>query len=227
MIWSELSSTSAMYNPLLHKDRATPPGHAHTRSLPRPGRGGGAEAGAGAGAGYLSLTRPAKLRGRSRSPARPQLSLVICPDFHEYPEGMREYSPAPATPSPRTHSPLALHRVKGAAGAGAGLFAAREGGPRHPHALARARGTEVLTSSSSLPCSPVFARLQLPGGVGGRTVGARFSPVSRELSLPSSPVLPRIHIQDFDPKSKVSPSFVSIRVNKVERSTKKSLEIGS
>ena len=94
------------------------------------------------------------------------------------------------------------------------------------HALARARGTEVLTSSSSLPCSPVFARLQLPGGVGGRTVGARFSPVSRELSLPSSPVLPRIHIQDFDPKSKVSPSFVSIGVNKVEGSTKKSLEIG-
>ena len=35
-------------------------------------------------------------------------------------------------------------------------------------------------------------------------VGARFAPITRELSLPSSPNLPRIHVQDFDPKSKVS-----------------------
>ena len=155
-----------MYNPLLHKDRMLSPAAHHTRSLPRPHSS--------------SLSRP-KPRSRSKSPGRAQLSLVICPDFNEFPEGMREYSnPSSPMGSPRPGRHRAHH------------FASSMNSPV-PHALARTRGTEILRDSSSLPCSPVFARL----GAGPRHL-------NRELSLPSSPTLPRIHIQDFDPKHKMS-----------------------
>ena len=170
-----------MYNPVLHKDRALSPcvPVSHTRSLPRPSHSTPASA-----HWTKSLTR-AKHRSRSRSPggARSQLSLVICPDFQEWPEGMREYPSSPGSGS-RTASPLGQGVFTGGLGAGAPL----------PHALARTRGTEILRDTASLPCSPVFARLG---------AAARFAPVSRELSLPSSPNLPRIHVQDFEP-SKVS-----------------------
>lgn len=172
-----------MYNPLLHKDRVIGPAPSHhTRSLPRP---------TSAASGWSKSLNRVKNRSRSRSPGRSQLSLVICPDFHEYPEGMREYpsSPNSPCPSPRSASPMSS-RVKAQP-----PFSGHMSGPvPMPHALARTRGTEVLRDTASLPCSPVFTRLG---------VGARFAPVSRELSLPSSPTLPRIHVQDFDPKSKV------------------------
>ena len=166
-----------MYNPILHKDRMLGPTAHTTRSLPRPSTSTGWS---------KSLTR-AKHRSRSRSPGRSQLSLVICPDFHEFPEGMREYSnhnspcpsPSPMSAKVRNQFPFSGRHV-----------------PPKQHALARTRGTEILTDTASLPCSPVFSRL------GGSR--SRLSPICRELSLPSSPTLPRIHIQDFDPTSKVS-----------------------
>ena len=162
-----------MYNPLLHKERHPSP-LSHPRTLPRPHSSGWNK----------SLTRPAN-RSRSRSPGRPQLSLVICPEFMEYPEGMREYSnPNSPMPSPRPISPHS-GRVRAP-------FPFPPSTPLPvPHALARARGTEVLRDSASLPCPPVFGRL------GARQGG----PLARELSLPSSPSLPRIHIQDFGHKS--------------------------
>ena len=164
-----------MYNPLLHKDRLLSPAGHHTRSLPRPQ--------SSASSWNKSLSRP-KPRSRSKSPAgRSQLSLVICPDFNEFPEGMREYSnPSSPLASPRPT------RLKGQLG-----FTGNLSSPM-PHALARTRGTEVLRDSASLPCSPVFTRL---GAAGPRHL-------NRELSLPSSPNLPRIHIQDFDPHHKTS-----------------------
>ena len=188
-----------MYNPVLHKDRVIGPVPAtHTRSLPRPTTSSSTSSAAWS----KSLTRPKyRNRSRSRSPGRPQLSLVICPDFQEYPEGMREYnsnanSPCPSpcrasspmpgrTSSPMPGRPKTQFPFSGHLGAQVPM----------PHALARTRGTEVLRDTASLPCSPVFTRLG---------VGARFAPVTRELSLPSSPNLPRIHVQDFDPKNKVS-----------------------
>ena len=186
-----------MYNPVLHKDRAIAPVPvSHTKSLPRPGHQALASV-SGPANWTKSLTR-AKHRSRSRSPgglvSRSQLSLVICPDFHEYPEGMREYPPSPGPGSPRLGSRTASPMGRGPKNQFP-MFSGHLGGQAPvPHALARTRGTEVLRDSASLPCSPVFARLG---------AGARFSPVSRELSLPSSPNLPRIHVQDFEP-SKVS-----------------------
>ena len=187
-----------MYNPVLHKDRAIAPVPvSHTRSLPRPGHSALTSA-SGPGAWTQSLTRQAKHRSRSRSPgglgARSQLSLVICPDFHEYPEGMREYPPSPGPGSPRPGSRTASPMGRGPKSQFPMFSSGLGGGVPVPHALARTRGTEILRDSASLPCSPVFARLG---------AGARFTPVSRELSLPSSPNLPRIHVQDFEP-SKVS-----------------------
>ena len=58
----------------------------------------------------------------------------------------------------------------------------RWGFPRSPHALSRTRGSELATYS--LPGSPMVSRLAAP-------------PLGRELSLPASPQLPRIQIQDF------------------------------
>ena len=178
-----------MYNPVLHKDRMLSPSSHHTRSLPRPQSSSSASPW---GSPSLSLSR-GKPRSRSKSPAaRSQLSLVICPDFNEFPEGMREYSnPSSPLASPRPRSPMPGGpggRLKGQF-----VFSNTLSSPR-PHALARTRGTEVLRDSASLPCSPVFARL---GAGGARNL-------NRELSLPSSPSLPRIHIQDCEPKLKLS-----------------------
>ena len=173
-----------MYNPVLHKDRMLSPSGHHTRSLPRP------QSSASGQPWNKSLPR-GKPRSRSKSPAgRSQLSLVICPDFNEFPEGMREYSnPGSPLASPRPMSPMPGQRLKGQF-----VFSNTMMSSPRPHALARTRGTEVLRDSASLPCSPVFARL---GAGGGRHL-------NRELSLPSSPSLPRIHIQDCEPKHKLS-----------------------
>ena len=176
-----------MYNPLLHKDRMLSPASHHTRSLPRPPQ---------SSSGWSKSLGRAKPRSRSKSPAgRAQLSLVICPDFNEFPEGMREYSnPSSPLASPRPRSPMPGGpggRLKGQF-----VFSNTLSSPR-PHALARTRGTEVLRDSASLPCSPVFARLGAGGAGGARNL-------NRELSLPSSPSLPRIHIQDCEPKLKLS-----------------------
>lgn len=167
-----------MYNPVIHKDVSL-----GSRSLPRP-----------TSASSAKLARQ-RFRSRSRSPGRSQLSLVLCPDFVEHPEGMREYgsnsnhgspihSPRPASPMimpGKSRNSNQFHFRNNIASAN---------NPLLPHAIARTRGTEVLRDTASLPCSPVFARL-------GAT--SRFANVTRELSLPSSPNLPRIHVQDYDP----------------------------
>ena len=148
-----------MYNPLLHKDGFQfSPGH--SRSLPRP----------------LTPSRAGKAhpRARSRSPGRPHLALVICPEYQEYPEGMREYSnPASPALSPRPSSPL-------------NKSYSRFPYPPSPkpvhHSVARTRG--ALRDTSSLPCSPVLART--------------MTPLGRDLSLPGSPNLPRIQVQDYE-----------------------------
>ena len=161
---------------MIHKDVAL-----GSRSLPRP----------------ASASSRQRFRSRSRSPGRSQLSLVLCPDFIEHPEGMREYggsnhgsplhSPRPASPmiilGKSRNSSQFNFRNNIASSTSAN-------NPLMPHAIARTRGTEVLRDTASLPCSPVFARL-------GAT--SRFTNVTRELSLPSSPNLPRIHVQDYDP----------------------------
>lgn len=146
-----------MYNPLLHKDGYQfSPGY--SRSLPRPINS--------------SRLKPG-FRARSRSPGRSHLALVICPDFQEYPEGMREYSnPSSPVLSPRASSPHGKSE--------------RFPYPPSPrpihHSVARTRGEYSLRDSNSLPCSPVLNR----------------NPVLRDLSLPGSPVLPRIQIQDYE-----------------------------
>ena len=162
---SPLPKAVAMYNPLYH--RAPPsPLSPRPRTLPRPHN--------------YRAPRPAPQRSRSRSPGgRPQLALVICPDFHEFPEGMREYGPSPrGSPVMARRAVTAQPSTKGAF-----LFSSPSMG-RSPHALSRTRGSELATASS-LPCSPKLAR---------SLVGAQLS---RERSLPSSPRLPRIHVQDF------------------------------
>ena len=139
-----------MYNPLLHKDGFQfSPGY--SRSLPRP----------------LTPSKGARPvpRARSRSPGRPQLALVICPDYQEFSEGL-SVPGSPASPKsnkfPYPPSPRLVH-----------------------HSLARARGDYVLRDTSSLPCSPVLPRSLAP-------------PLGRELSLPGSPSLPRIQVQDYE-----------------------------
>ena len=115
-----------------------------------------------------TLPRPG-VRSRGKSPvARPHLSLLLCPEFEDGEVGGWGSSYSPTSPS---CSPALGRR-----------FPPTTSLPR-PHALARARGAELL-HCSSLPCSPVLARL------GRREAG-------RELSLPSSPV-PRIHIDHAD-----------------------------
>ena len=164
-----------MYNPLLHQQVAASAGDtmssssSFTHSLPRPVTSSQSK---------LNSAKQ-RFRSRSRSPGRSQLSLVICPDFLEHPEGMREYS--------RSNSPLAspspvTTKFKNTFTSGVH--------PLQPHAVARARGTEVLRDTASLPCSPVFSRLGVPS--------SRFLNVAREMSLPSSPTLPRIRVQDLD-----------------------------
>ena len=129
-------------------------------------------------------------RSRSRSPGRPQLALVICPDYDEFPDYASLASPLLVSP-PGSASPC-FSRT-------AGSRFPYPASPRPlalPHALARTRGLHHPsggwgdTSSSSLPCSPVLARL-------GR----------REMaSLPGSPTLPRIHISEVR-NDKNMPSF--------------------
>ena len=162
---------------MLHKDVSL-----CTRSLPRPTSSSSAK----------SLAKQ-RLRSRSRSPGRSQLSLVLCPDFVEHPEGMREYGSNHGSPlhSPRPASPMMMSgKSRNSSQFNFRNNIASANNPLLPHAIARTRGTEVLRDTASLPCSPVFARL-------GAT--SRFTNVTRELSLPSSPNLPRIHVQDYDP----------------------------
>ena len=163
-----------MYNPLIHKDGFQfSPGY--SRSLPRPlapSKGG---------------LRPGS-RARSRSPGRSQLALVICPDYQEFPEGMREYS-APGSP---VLSPRACSSPRPAASSPRTITTAKSMSrfpyPPSPrpvhHSVARARGDYALRDTASLPCSPVL----------GRTL----PPLARDLSLPGSPNLPRIQIQDYE-----------------------------
>jgi hypothetical protein len=116
-------------------------------------------------------------RSRSRSPGRPQLALVICPDYEEFPD----YG-SPLLSPPGSSSPCLTR----SSAAGSRFPYPASPRPLAPHALARTRAYHPTggweTSSSSLPCSPVLARL---------------GPLSRELaSLPGSPTLPRIHISE-------------------------------
>ena len=130
------------------------------RTLPRPGLHGGAKGSRGSAAAWR----------RSKSPvSRPHLSLLLCPEFDDSFSGGGAgggYS-SPSSPS---GSPALGRR-----------FPPSSSLPR-PHALARARGADLYTTS--LPCSPTLGRL-------GR------EPVSREASLPASP-LPRIHVVHCD-----------------------------
>ena len=132
-----------MYTNVIHKEGFQfSPGS--SRSLPRPLAPGG--------------------RARSRSPCRPHLALVICPDYCEYSSpGSPALSPLPSSTSrfPYPPSPRPVH-----------------------HSLARTRGDYSLRDTSSLPCSPVLQRT-VHGGLG------------RDLSLPGSPNLPRMKVQDY------------------------------
>ena len=118
--------------------------------------------------------------GRSKSPAsRPHLSLLLCPEF----EGEGGYSSASPSCSP------ALGR----------RFPQATSLPR-PHALARARGAELL-HTSSLPGSPTMGREVTGRERVGREVMGRErvsrEAVGRERSLPASP-LPRIQVVPAD-----------------------------
>ena len=104
---------------------------------------------------------------------RPHLSLLLCPEFEDdfsigytSPSSPNSCSPALGRRFPASHHATSLPR---------------------PHALARARGAELLQTCASLPCSPTLTRLG----------GGRREQVGRELSLPSSP-LPRIQIVHCD-----------------------------
>ena len=191
-----------MYNALLPKEGLQfSPASGYSRSLPRPHNSIRSD--------VTSLTgtvgasgRGHRHRGprtRSRSPGRPQLALVICPDFLvEFPEGMREYS-APSSPvsSARAVSPQN--------GGGSKFFYPPSPWPV-PHSLARTRGELGLRDTNSLPCSPVL----------NRPVNA----VARDVSLPGSPgspglarcSLPRIQVQDYErivaTASEVSLTFI-------------------
>jgi hypothetical protein len=130
------------------------------RTLPRPGLHGGAKGSRGSAAAWR----------RSKSPvSRPHLSLLLCPEFDDSFSGGGAGS-GYSSPSSPSGSPALGRR-----------FPPSSSLPR-PHALARARGADLYTTS--LPCSPTLGRL-------GR------EPVSREASLPASP-LPRIHIVHCD-----------------------------
>ena len=116
---------------------------------------------------------------RSRSPGRPQLALVICPEYNS------DYCSSPGgggSPvlSPRPTSPVFTQRFPYPASPRQALV---------HHSLARARGDYVLRDTSSLPCSPL---LQRPG-----FQGSQLSLQAREFSLPGSPSLPRMRIQDY------------------------------
>jgi hypothetical protein len=114
---------------------------------------------------------PPSPRTLPRPGPRPHLSLLLCPEFDPLPAA----APCGGYSSPRSPSSSpALGR----------RFLPSGSLPR-PHALARARGAELL-ACSSLPCSPTLTRL-----------GRREREVARELSLPASS-LPRIHIVHCD-----------------------------
>ena len=159
-----------MYNPVIHKD-GLQFSQGNSRSLPR----------------HFTQAKVATkaARARSKSPGRPQLALVLCPDYQEYPEGMVEYS--------RPNSPAAM-------------ISSRPSSPAHnktnrfpfppsprpvPHSLARTRGDYLIRDTHSLPSSPILNRVNRMGGAGSGMLG-------RELSLPGSPALPRIHVQDYE-----------------------------
>ena len=157
-----------MYNPVIHKDGLHfSPGN--TRSLPRHFTPGKSSARAG--------------RARSKSPGRPQLALVLCPDFQEYPEGMVEYS--------RPSSPAALVSSRASSPAPNKSRFPFPPSPRPvPHSLARTRGDYLARDTHSLPSSPVLNRVNRVMAGGGM--------LGRELSLPGSPAVPRIHVQDYE-----------------------------
>ena len=140
-----------------------------------------------------TLPRPGwEHRGRSRakSPSqkshfshqrqdaqRPHLSLLLCPEFEDdFSLGWLGSTPpsSPSSSSPALGRRFPVHHH------GATSL------PR-PHALARARGADLLQTCASLPCSPTLTRV----------VQKRENVLARELSLPSSP-LPRIQIVHCD-----------------------------
>ena len=106
---------------------------------------------------------------------RPHLSLLLCPEFEDdFSIGYNTSPSSPSSCSPALGRRFPPHQQQHHA----------TSLPR-PHALARARGAELLQTCASLPCSPTLTRL------------GRREHVGRELSLPASPV-PRIQIVHCD-----------------------------
>ena len=125
---------------------------------------------------------------------RPHLSLLLCPEFED------DFSIGYTSPSsPNSCSPALGRRFPHQQQHHATSL------PR-PHALARARGAELLQTCASLPCSPTLTRLG----------GGRREQVGRELSLPSSP-LPRIQIVHCDAQVRSMNTVFDIDEKKVHR----------
>ena len=145
------------------------------RTLPRPGRGK-SPGRSRAKSPVVSQRSHHNFSHQRLDSQRPHLSLLLCPEFED------DFSIGYTSPSSPSSCSPALGR----------RFPHQQ--ERHhatslprPHALARARGAELLQTCASLPCSPTLTRLG----------GGRREQVGRELSLPSSP-LPRIQIVHCD-----------------------------
>ena len=144
------------------------------RTLPRPGRGK-SPGRTRAKSPVVSQRSHHNFSHQRLDSQRPHLSLLLCPEFED------DFSIGYTSPSsPNSCSPALGRRFPHQQQHHATSL------PR-PHALARARGAELLQTCASLPCSPTLTRLG----------GGRREQVGRELSLPSSP-LPRIQIVHCD-----------------------------
>ena len=165
----------------MYRERAFSPSSSSPRTLPRPARGKSPGRSRAKSPVVSQRSHHHNFSHQRLDSQRPHLSLLLCPEFED------DFSIGYTSPSsPSSRSPALGRR-----------FPHNQQQERHyaatslprPHALARARGAELLQTCASLPCSPTLTRL---GGGGGRR-----EQVGRELSLPSSP-LPRIQIVHCD-----------------------------